>query len=188
MVFTLSWGVTPSIIAHDYLRKLRDDPAYLDRIGFRVVTPEGRVVSSDSIDWWNYGSKVPFGIQQPPGDDNALGELKFLFPNSHNIYMHDTPNRELFDKDMRAFSHGCVRVQNPREFAQVMLGWDAEAVDSNVDSKRSQTVKLPTHVPVHITYFTAWPDESGTIAYFSDIYGRDKAMETARSATVLAQR
>ncbi len=81
-----------------------------------------------------------------------------------------------------------MRVQNPREFAQVILGWDAQKVDQNVDSGESHSVKLPVKVPVHMTYFTAWPDETGKIVYYNDIYGRDKTMETARSAIVLAQR
>ena len=162
--------------------------AYLDRIGFRVTDERGNPVSSGEVAWWDYGGKVPFNIQQPPGSDNALGELKFLFPNSHDIYMHDTPARELFEKDRRAFSHGCVRVQFPREFATILLGWDPAKVDDMTDSGRSQSVKLPRKVPVHITYFTAWPDETGKIRYFNDIYERDKTMENARSAVTLAQR
>lgn len=188
VVFNPSWGVPPSIIANEYLPKLRRDPGYLDRIGFKVVNDKGKVVSSRSVSWSSYGSKVPFGIQQPPGVKNALGEIKFLFPNAHNIYMHDTPNRELFDNEVRAFSHGCVRVQNPRDFASVILGWDRSKVDENVESKQSETIRLKQKIPVHITYFTAWPDENGKIQYFNDIYGRDKAMETARSSVVLAQR
>ena len=188
VVFNPSWGVPQSIIANEYLPKLRSDPSYLDRIGFKVVDARGKTVRSSAVDWWSYGSKVPFGIQQPPGRSNALGELKFLFPNSHDIYMHDTPNRELFDNERRAFSHGCVRVQNPREFASVLLGWNAEEVDRNVDGRKSQSVKLAAKVPVHLTYFTAWPDESGKITYFADIYGRDQAMDNARSAITLARR
>lgn len=188
VVFNPSWGVPQSIIANEYLPKLRDDPGYLDRIGFKVVDASGKVVRSSSVDWWSYGSKVPYGVQQPPGRTNALGELKFLFPNSHDIYMHDTPNRDLFDEDERAFSHGCVRVQNPREFAAVLLGWDAEKVAANTDSKKSQSVRLPHKVPVHLTYFTAWPDDTGKIQYFNDIYGRDKTMDNARTALTLAQR
>jgi murein L,D-transpeptidase YcbB/YkuD len=131
---------------------------------------------------------VPYGVQQPPGRSNALGELKFLFPNSHDIYMHDTPNRDLFDSDKRAFSHGCVRVQNPRDFAAVLLGWDRTRIDQNTESRKSQSVKLSAKVPVHLTYFTAWPDETGTIRYHNDIYGRDETMDKARSAILLAQR
>jgi L,D-transpeptidase YcbB len=188
VVFNPSWGVPPSIIANEYLPKLRRDPGYLDKLGFKVVTQQGKVVSSRSVSWDSYGSKIPYGIQQPPGAKNALGELKFLFPNAHDIYMHDTPSRELFEKDVRAFSHGCVRVQNPREFASVVLGWTAEEVAAKVESKGSETVRLKQKLPVHITYFTAWPDEQGNIVYYNDIYGRDRTLENARVATLVAQR
>ncbi len=188
VVFNPSWGVPPSIIANEYLPKLRNDPGYLDRIGFKVTTESGKRIASRNIDWWNYGGKVPFNIQQPPGEDNALGELKFLFPNKHNIYMHDTPTKDLFAKDVRTFSHGCIRVENPREFATVLLGWERDRIDANTDSRDSQTVKLDSKVPVHIAYFTAWPDQSGKMQYFEDIYGRDAALEKAMTATLLAQR
>jgi murein L,D-transpeptidase YcbB/YkuD len=188
VVFNPSWGVPPSIIAKEYLPKLRRDPGYLDRLGFKVVNQKGKVVPSRSIRWASYGNKVPFGIQQPPGAKNALGEVKFLFPNSHNIYMHDTPSRELFDEDTRAFSHGCVRVQNPLEFASVLLGWDDAEVADHVGTPNSETVRLKEKIPVHLTYFTAWPDENGNMRYFEDIYGRDKAMEDARSSVAVAQR
>ena len=188
VVFNPSWGVPPSIIANEYLPKLRNDPGYLDRLGFKVVTQQGKVVPSSSVSWWEYGSKVPYGIQQPPGEKNALGELKFLFPNSHDIYMHDTPSRELFEKDMRAFSHGCVRVQDPRKFASVVLGITPEEVAAKVESRDSTTVRLKEKLPVHITYFTAWPDAAGNMVYFNDIYGRDRTLGIARSATLVAQR
>jgi murein L,D-transpeptidase YcbB/YkuD len=187
VVFNPSWGVPQSIIAGEYLPKLRRDPGYLDRMGFKVVNQQGKVVPSRSVNWGAYGRKVPFGIHQPPGDKNALGEIKFLFPNTHDIYMHDTPTRNLFEDDERAFSHGCVRVQNPRDFASVVLGWSQEEVAAHVASKASETVRLKHKLPVHLTYFTAWPDSQGNIRYFNDIYGRDKAMETARSATVVAR-
>ena len=188
VVFNPSWGVPPSIIANEYLPKLRRDPGYLDRMGFKVVNQQGKVVPSRSVSWGSFGSKVPFGIQQPPGEKNALGELKFLFPNTHDIYMHDTPSRELFEKDVRAFSHGCVRVQNPREFASVVLGMSPEDVAAKVESKASETVRLKQKLPVHIAYFTAWPDEAGNIVYYNDIYGRDRTLENARTATLVAQR
>ncbi len=188
VVFNPSWGVPPSIIANEYLPKLRQDPGYLDKQGFKVVTQQGKVVSSRSINWDSYGTKIPYGIQQPPGAKNALGELKFLFPNTHDIYMHDTPSRELFERDVRAFSHGCVRVQNPRDFASVVLGWTPEEVAAKVETRASETVRLKQKLPVHITYFTAWPDDAGNMVYFNDIYGRDKPIENARSATLVAQR
>jgi L,D-transpeptidase YcbB len=109
-----------------------------------------------------------------------LGEIKFLFPNKHSIYMHDTPNRNLFANGRRNFSHGCVRVQNPREFAQVLLGWDAALVDEKVDSGESISEKLASKVPVHLTYFTAWPDQDGKIHYYADPYERDSTLLQAR--------
>lgn len=188
VVFNPSWGVPPSIMANEYLPKLRADPGYLDQLGFIVTNSKGQRVPSSSVDWWAYGTSQPYSVQQPPGAKNALGELKFLFPNKHDIYMHDTPSRNLFDEDVRAFSYGCVRVQNPREFAQILLGWERPRIDKNTDSKKSQTVKLQRKVPVYLTYFTAWPDETGKIQYFNDIYERDKTMAKARLALTVAQR
>ena len=179
VVFNPSWGVPQSIIVNEYLRKLRNDPGYLDRQGFKVVNQKGKVVSSRSINWGAYSSSSPIGVQQPPGNGNALGELKFLFPNKHDIYMHDTPSRNLFAETTRAFSHGCVRVENPREFATVLLGWDRARVDKETDGGVSHSVALSQKIPVHITYFTAWPDSTGKMIYFNDIYGRDEAMQKA---------
>jgi murein L,D-transpeptidase YcbB/YkuD len=179
VVFNPSWGVPQSIIVNEYLGKLRRDPGYLDRQGFKVIAPNGKVIRSSSVNWAAYGSRPPFGVQQPPGKGNALGELKFLFPNSHDIYMHDTPTKNLFGESTRTFSHGCIRVQNPREFAKVILGWDREKVDRETDSRKSQSVALSQKIPVHITYFTAWPDSSGKMSYFNDVYERDEAMEKA---------
>jgi L,D-transpeptidase YcbB len=179
VVFNPSWGVPQSIIVNEYLRKLRSDPGYLDRQGFKVINQKGKVVSSRSINWGAYSSSSPIGVQQPPGSGNALGELKFLFPNKHDIYMHDTPTKNLFSEATRAFSHGCVRVQNPRDFASVLLGWDRAKVDAETDSGRSQSVPLTQKIPVHITYFTAWPDSTGKMIYYNDIYGRDEAMQKA---------
>lgn len=185
VVFNPSWGVPQSILLNEYLPKLRRDPGYLDRIGFKVVNSEGKVVSSRSVNWYGVGSGSQIGVQQPPGGDNALGELKFLFPNSHSIYMHDTPTRDLFDKSHRAFSHGCVRVQNPREFAQVLLGWDeqkvADKLSQGEETGQSANIALKQPVPVHLTYFTAWPDDTGKINYFNDFYERDKTMLQARN-------
>ena len=183
VVFNPSWGVPQSIIVNEYMKKLRYDPGYLDRQGFKVISPQGRVVSSSSVHWGAYGNKPPYGVQQPPGPENALGELKFLFPNKHDIYMHDTPSKNLFAETTRAFSHGCVRVENPRDFATVLLGWDRSRVDDEVDGGDSHTVKLPQKVPVHIAYFTAWPDSSGKMMYYNDIYGRDEAMKKAITST-----
>ena len=179
VVFNPTWGVPASIIINEYGPKSRRDPGYLDRNGFVVTDLSGNQVSSSSVDWWGMGKNPKFGVQQPAGAGNALGELKFLFPNAHDIYMHDTPSKELFASNMRAFSHGCVRVQNPREFAQALLGWDAAKVAANIEQGDSHSVALPQKVPVHLTYFTAWADAGGTIHYYDDIYGRDASLQKA---------
>ena len=188
VVFNPSWGIPQSIIVTKYLPKLRRDPGYLDRMGYQVVNQSGKVVSSRKVRWAGYGSKVPFGVHQPPGKNNALGEVKFMFPNTHDIYMHDTPDRELFEEEVRAFSHGCVRVENPREFASVLLGWTSQEVDSHIATPKTETIRLKETIPVHLTYFTAWPDETGRIEFFDDIYGRDRAMTEARGNVAMAQR
>ncbi len=179
VVFNPTWGVPASIIINEYAPKMRKDRSYLKRNGFKVVDLKGNEINAHDVDWWNIGQYPNFGIQQPAGNDNALGELKFLFPNSHDIYMHDTPTRNLFANDVRSFSHGCVRVQNPREFAQVLLGWDKDTVAKNIVGQDSHAVPLASKVPVHLTYFTAWADDSGKLQFFDDIYGRDTAMAKA---------
>lgn len=181
VVFNPTWGVPQSIILKEYLPKLRANPGYLDKIGFKVVSASGKVVSSRSVDWNAVGANSGIGIQQPAGDGNALGEVKFLFPNKHSIYMHDTPNRELFAQSKRNFSHGCVRVENPREFAEVLLGWDSSRVNDAIDSGESSSVKVTEKTNVHLAYFTAWPDEEGVMRYHSDAYGRDVELKAARA-------
>jgi murein L,D-transpeptidase YcbB/YkuD len=188
VVFNPTWGVPASIIRKEMLPKLRRNPGYFDRIGWKVVAPNGKVVKSRSVNWWRLGKNIPYSVIQPPGDDNALGEVKFLFPNKHNIYMHDTPARELFTQTQRAFSHGCVRVENPRLFAEVLLGWPADKVAESIDDGVSKSVKITTRTAVHLTYFTAWPDASGRIAYYDDLYERDAAMERAFNVTAVAAR
>jgi len=188
VVFNPSWGVPPSIIRNEMLPILRRDPSYLDRLGYRVITKGGQIVRSSSVNWSAYRKGVPYSIQQPPSDDNALGEVKFLFPNSHSIYFHDTPARSLFERSARAFSHGCVRVENPRIFAETLLGLSDEEVAKRIDSGVSQSAKVKEDIKVHLTYFTAWPDQKGRIVYYDDVYGRDQRMETAFSATAVAAR
>lgn len=188
VVFNPSWGVPPSIIRNEMLPILRRDPSYLDRLGYRVITRSGQIVRSSSVNWSAYSKGVPYSIQQPPSDDNALGEVKFLFPNSHSIYFHDTPARSLFARSARAFSHGCVRVENPRIFAETLLGLSGEEVAKRIDSGVSQSAKVKEDIKVHLTYFTAWPDQTGRIVYYDDVYGRDQRIETAFSATAVATR
>ena len=180
------WGVPKSIIKYEMLPYLVSDPSYLDRKGFEVVDSQGHVISSSDVDWWAYGDKIPFDVRQPPGNENALGNIKFLFPNSHDIYMHDTPTKELFKQRVRAFSHGCVRVENPREFAEFVLGWDREHIDDTIASGENREFALERHIPVHLNYFTAWPDAAGKITFYNDIYNRDSRLEKALNTIAVA--
>ncbi len=190
IIFNPSWGVPSSIMKNEMIPKLVRDPGYFDRIGYRVLTPDGKkIIRSRSVSWWRYrDGKVPFLIQQPPGDDNALGEVKFLFPNAHDIYMHDTPMRDLFQKPVRAFSHGCVRVENPRHFAELLLGVDADDIAARIDSGVSQETRVTRETEVHLTYFTVWPGNDGRILFYDDIYGRDERMQRAFSTIAVASR
>ena len=169
--------------------RLMRDPGYLDRKGFQVIDRRGRKVRSRSVRWWNYSANtMPYDIRQPPGRRNALGELKFLFPNKHSVYMHDTPSRQLFNADKRAFSHGCVRVQNPRKFAEIVLGWSSRKVASLVSKRKNRKVKLQKKIPVHLTYFTLWPGKDGNLIEHADVYERDKALAKAIKTPALKRR
>ena len=180
------WGVPLSIIQGEMMPILANDPWYLDREGYEVLTRDGDQVSSSSVDWWAYGSKLPYDVRQPPGPSNALGYVKFLFPNAHDIYMHDTPTRKLFAETKRAFSHGCIRVEDPRELAVQVLGWSRSEVDAAIETGENQNFNLDRKIPVHINYFTAWPDRNGKIGYFADTYGRDIRLEKALNTLTVA--
>ena len=184
VVFNPTWGVPQSIIVNEMLPELRRDPSYLDRLGYQVSDNQGKVIPSRYINWNGFGRSVPLNVVQPAGDDNALGYVKFLFPNAHNIYMHDTPNRKLFEKEVRAFSHGCVRVQDPRRYAEILLGWTREEVDAAIAKGRTQNVKLETKIPVYLHYFTAFAEPDGSVSYYDDIYNRDAKLQRALNSTV----
>jgi murein L,D-transpeptidase YcbB/YkuD len=184
IVVNPSWNVPASITTKEMLPKVRNDPSYLSRNGYQVLARvNGKVVpvSPGSVDW-STASARNIQIRQRPGDDNALGSIKFLFPNEHSVYLHDTPSKSLFQRDQRAFSHGCVRVQNPLEFADVLLayqgGWTKERLRKMVGGRESW-VNLPKHIPIHITYFTAFVDDSGTLQTRPDIYGYNARVERA---------
>jgi murein L,D-transpeptidase YcbB/YkuD len=180
------WNVPKSIVTHEMLPRLSEDPYYLDDNGYEVLDAQGQRISSAAVDWWSYGEVIPFDVRQPPGNDNALGRIKFLFPNSHDIYMHDTPTKKLFAKATRAFSHGCIRVEDPRKLAEYVLGWDRSRIDEAIATGQNADIKLPTPLPVHLNYFTAWPDANGNIAYYPDIYKRDAQLEKALSTVTVA--
>jgi len=185
MVINPSWGVPRSIIVKEYLPLLQQNPNAVGHL--QVVDGRGRVVSRGSVNFAAYNARnFPFALRQPPSDGNALGKVKFMFPNQYNIYLHDTPSKSLFDKEVRAYSHGCIRVADPFDLAHELLSWqtnNAEAeFEAALKSGRETTVKLKQSLPVHLVYFTAYPDAKGRMTYRRDIYGRDAALWDAMQA------
>ncbi|WP_375566449.1 murein L,D-transpeptidase [Oceaniradius stylonematis] len=178
VVYDPYWGVPQSIIVNEMLPKLRRDPSYLDRNGYVVTGASGRQIASSSINWYQFSGSVPYNVRQKPGPRNALGELKIMFPNSHAIYMHDTPAKNLFARDNRAFSHGCVRLEDPRAMAAAVLGKSTEHVAAQLGGYE-QVEKLAETVPVYVGYFTAWPDDDGVVDYHADVYDRDTHLRRA---------
>jgi murein L,D-transpeptidase YcbB/YkuD len=178
------WGVPQSIIINEMLPKLRSDPSYLDRMGYEVAVG-GRAVPSSSVNW--YGTTSGVSVRQPPSGDNALGELKILFPNSHAIYMHYTPSKSFFKKDMRALSHGCVRLAEPRKMAAAVLGVSEDEVGKEISAGRNKALSVKADIPIYVSYFTAWPNKDGVVEYFDDVYGRDDYMRKAFTATRVAR-
>jgi len=181
--FNPYWGVPRSIIVNEMMPKLRQDPSYLDRMGYEVSV-RGKVVSSSSLDW---GRNPDVDVRQPPGNANALGQLKILFPNKFSIYMHDTPQKSFFARDMRALSHGCVRLSDPRAMAAAVLGVDKDKIASDIATGKNMSVPVPTKIPVYVAYFTAWPTPDGKVEFFDDVYGRDTYLQRAMDATSKAR-
>ncbi|WP_076397602.1 L,D-transpeptidase family protein [Rhizobium sp. RU33A] len=181
--FNPYWGVPKSIIVNEMLPKLRADPSYLDRLGYEV-SYGGRKVASSQVDW---NTTHAVDVRQPPGGDNALGELKILFPNKHAIYMHDTPSKSYFNRDMRALSHGCVRLSEPRVMAAAVMGTTVEEIGKQIASGQNRAVQVPEKIPVYVSYFTAWPNKDGVIEYFDDVYSRDDHTAKAFKATTDAR-
>ena len=175
MVINPSWGVPRSIIVKEYLPMLQRNPNAVGHL--QVIDGRGRVVPRGAVNFAAYSaSSFPFGLRQPPSDGNALGKVKFMFPNKYNIYLHDTPAKALFANEVRAFSHGCIRLSEPFDFAYTLLSKqtsDPKGVfQEHLDSSNESAVSLTVPVPVHLVYYTAWPTKTGT-AYLRDIYGRD---------------
>jgi murein L,D-transpeptidase YcbB/YkuD len=167
IVFSPYWNVPPSIVQKEIIPGMKKDPNYLAKNNMEITgTSNGLPV-----------------VRQKPGPKNSLGLVKFLFPNNFDIYLHDTPNHDLFDATTRTFSHGCIRISNPKKFAQYLLRSDTASVftDKVIDSlmhlNKEKWVTLPEPLPVYIVYFTAWVDNKGQLNFRKDIYGHDAKME-----------
>jgi murein L,D-transpeptidase YcbB/YkuD len=154
VIFRPYWDVPPKIAANEFTGGIPSD--------FDVSTRNGQL-----------------HLRQRPGPKNALGLVKFMFPNDFNIYLHDTPNDDLFKKDVRAFSHGCIRLEKPAEMAQWVLGWDANRVEQAMQNgPNDRAIKLPKKIPVYIAYFTTYVRD-GQLWFGNDLYGRDRELAQA---------
>lgn len=185
--FNPTWTVPPTILEEDVLPNVKADFGYLAKNGFLVTDFERRPVDATAIDWDNADAKAfPYLIVQQPGPANALGLVKFMLPNSHAVYLHDTPSRGLFKSASRTFSSGCIRVQDPFHFAALLLksqeSWDRNRIDSLVESRKTATVHLPEPLPVLLLYWTVDPDPSGNVRFYRDVYGRDRNVLKALNA------
>jgi murein L,D-transpeptidase YcbB/YkuD len=181
VVFNPYWNVPKSILVNEIIPAARNNPDYLYRNNLEVIWQDRRIVEPYMVDW-QYVDPNKLSLRQTPGPRNALGRVKFLFPNKHSVYMHDTPSKHLFNRPVRAYSHGCMRVRNPLEFAKLLLadqGWSEDKILRTLEYAHDDHVRLKKKIPVYVSYFTAWVDEDGTVKAFRDVYGHDASVRIA---------
>ncbi len=178
------WYVPRTVLRQDFLPALRRDPGHLQRLGIQVFSSlagQGRRVDPFSVDWHAVDEeRFPYVLRQEPGPNNALGRLKFMMPNSYGIYLHDTPNRKLFERTVRTFSSGCIRVEDPVKLAQYALAGQPEGARRSLEGQlaagRPRQIALREPLPVYLVYWTAWVEADGGVAFRDDIYSRDLGM------------
>ena len=184
LVLNPTWTVPPSILRKDILPAVRKNRGYLAAKKLRVIDARGLEVDPRTLDWAAAAAgRFPYQLRQDPGPDNSLGRIKFMFPNSHAVYLHDTPARELFGKTERAFSSGCIRVEDPLRLAVLLLDdpvtWSREALEQAIATGATRTVTLRAPVPVILMYWTLDVDPDGTVFFKRDLYARDPAVLVA---------
>ena len=184
VIFRPYWNVPPSIERAELLPRIERDPGYIASHAYEVVDANGRVAGGNVVSGLLSGR---LGIRQRPGGHNAMGLVKFVFPNEYDVYMHDTPMVKLFSKERRDLTHGCIRVQKPEDLAEWALrsnsGWSRDEIHAAMQGSRTVPVNLDSPISVFLVYMTAMADENGDVHVFDDIYGRDEALRRA-----LAQR
>jgi len=178
------WNLPNSIVANEVKPAMLSNSGYLARNNMEIVTKEEnpQPVSPSSIDWSSVTEEnFPYMVRQKPGPKNSLGTIKFLFPNQHAVYLHDTPADALFSQTERGFSHGCVRVEKPVELAKYLMQdmpeWNESRIRETMTSGEEEWVTLPKEVQVYLVYFTTWVDDKGQVHFREDIYGHDKKLE-----------
>jgi len=190
LVLSPYWHVPPTIAAVDKLPLIKADRGTLAAQRMTLLDQrDNQPVDVESVDWAEITGPEfnrRYRLRQDPGPANALGGVKFMFPNRHNVYLHDTPSRELFDRASRSFSSGCIRIDDPLGLAEYLLAdqpeWTRARIDQTVAAGVERTVRLNRPVPVHLLYWTAWADADGTMHFRDDIYGRDRAVQAALDA------
>jgi len=177
LVFNPTWTVPPTILRQDILPRVKEDPGYLASKNIEVIDSSGAVIDPFDIDWPNLRG-FPYRLVQGPGPTNALGRVKFIFPNEHFVFLHDTPSQALFERQDRAFSSGCIRVESPFDLASLLLGeeWDLERIDAVIRSEVTQTVFLQEPLTVMLLYWTTEVDDEGRVFFLPDVYARDQAV------------
>ncbi len=183
LVLNPSWEVPHSIATKDLLPKIKKNPGYLSQLHLRVFQgwKPSAEIDPAAIDWTTLStSRFPYRLRQDPGPTNALGRVKFLFPNPYDVYLHDTPAQELFQKDSRTFSSGCIRIAKPLDLAVYLLQGtklnSMDALTAAIAREKTQSVPIPSPIAVHIVYMTAWVDSEGIIQFRPDIYNREPAL------------
>lgn len=186
IVMSPTWTVPPTIMKKDKLPKLKSNPGAFDG-SFEVVLPGGKVVSPSSVNWSSANAKN-YTLRQKPGPRNALGRVKFLFPNKHAIYLHDTPSRSLFNRSYRAKSSGCIRLQKPLELADILLEgtkWTPERIEQLSRGKKQRWINPPQETPIYLVYWTTWADVNGQIHHADDVYTLDAALINAYNKALI---
>lgn len=176
------WNIPESIATNEISKYAAKDPYYLANNNIDVFLNGQVVEDPETIDWNEAGVGKTYAFKQRPGDDNALGKIKFLFNNQSSVYLHDTPSKAAFNQEMRAVSHGCVRVEKPLELAEALFGkgakYDKIKTGMQSENPTATDIALPKQVPVYLTYFTCWADENGRLQYRKDVYGLDIVLST----------
>lgn len=177
------WNIPPGILKNEIVPSVMANPGYLESKDMEVITSDGTVVDPGSVDWSTAGtSSFKYTVRRRPGPNNDLGNVKFMFPNSRNIYLHDTPADQLFNASKRDFSHGCVRVEKPIDLAVYLLrnvgGWDKSKILEQIKTGNEKYVPLKAKLPVYLVYFTASADADGHVRFFDDVYDHDKKLKS----------
>ena len=183
LVLNPTWTIPPGMLKNETIPKILKDPGYLQKENLKVYDLQGKPVNAAGIEWRQYLSKgFPYLLRQDAGPDNALGRIKFMFPNPYHVYLHDTPSKSLFGRNSRALSHGCIRVQSPLDLGRMILANDLgntitdERIDTILESGKTTGISLKSPLPVFLLYTTAKVEADGAVSFSPDVYGRDAAV------------